>query len=420
MRLPAGNLKTNLIKILMCAGTVLLCGCADKANSESAVVTNKYSGATGMEQTAVIEYSMPKVTPNILTDFCGYESTGSKRGVIVSEFVPDSFELIDRQTGETVYEGGTVTKSVGYADFSDFTTPGTYYIKCENIGRSYDFEIKDGLYEELLCGALEESYDRCESGEASYDEVVTLFTAYEWYPEYFADADENQVPDVLDATSKYMAYMENADTDEENSVYKAAVLAQFGYLYQNYDKNYATSCLKLAGAYFAKSQTISHQDAESFYALTQLYRASGKYSYREQLKNYGDFFINNSTYLEKDYYLYGAMAYMTTRQKVDVNVCKVLMSDIKARGEEVSDHHMDMISPVTAKNSGPEEILKRTRDMIFANFVLPSYQYNMTLEEMMHYLGGINPDAKCYYDEEDHSDYILLLVQLANAKTMEQ
>ena len=105
---------------------------------------------------------------------------------------------------------------------------------------------------------------------------------------------------------------------------------------------------------------------------------------------------------------------MTTRQKVDVNICKVLMDDIQASGEEVSSHHEDMISPVTAKNSGPSEILKRARDMIFANFVLPSYQYNRTLEEIMHYLGGINPDAKCYYDEEDHSDYILLLIQLAN------
>ncbi|MBP5197801.1 MAG: glycoside hydrolase family 9 protein, partial [Lachnospiraceae bacterium] len=380
-------------------------------------------------------YTMPKTNPNILTDYCGYESTEEKRAVIVSDYIPDSFAVVDRETGDIVYEGRIIlktsssgtgfggkskdegkvsAKSVGYADLSDFTTPGTYYIKCEKIGLSFDFEIKEELYLELLNEALEETYGKCESGEASFDEIVMLFTAYEWYPECFTDEDENSVPDMLDVMYKYMATMENGDSSESDSVYKAAILAQFGYLYQNYDKNYATSCLKLAGAYFAQSQTTSHQDAESFYALTQLYRASGKYSYREQLKNYGDFFVNNSTYLEKDYYLYGAMAYMTTRQKVDVNICKVLMDDIKARGEEVSSHHEDMISPVTAKNSGPSEILKRARDMIFANFVLPSYQYNRTLEEIMHYLGGINPDAKCYYDEEDHSDYILLLIQLAN------
>ncbi|MBP5198831.1 MAG: hypothetical protein J6033_07255, partial [Lachnospiraceae bacterium] len=177
MRLPAFAKKTNLILCILWAVAIFLCGCAEDKTSENAVVVNKYSGATGMEQTAVIEYTMPKTNPNILTDYCGYESTEEKRAVIVSDYIPDSFAVVDRETGDIVYEGRIIlktsssgsgfggkskdegkvsAKSVGYADFSDFTTPGTYYIKCEKIGLSFDFEIKEELYLELLNEALEE------------------------------------------------------------------------------------------------------------------------------------------------------------------------------------------------------------------------------------------------------------------------
>jgi len=41
-------------------------------------------------------------------------------------------------------------------------------------------------------------------------------------------------------------------------------LAKFSYLYQKYDKKYATSCLQRASAIFDKTQNTLGQDAESF------------------------------------------------------------------------------------------------------------------------------------------------------------
>jgi len=67
-----------------------------------------------------------------------------------------TFSVINTQTGEAVFTGTLSSsqywnasgESNSFADFSSFTTPGTYYIKT-NSQKSHDFEIKSKLFDEI-------------------------------------------------------------------------------------------------------------------------------------------------------------------------------------------------------------------------------------------------------------------------------
>jgi len=391
-------------------------GCG--ANTEVAMGENHYAPAQGMESTPIIEYTVPQATANVLVDRLGYEAYGRKEAVVKGRELPGDFRLIDAESGQVVYEGSIEKSSqrkedgisMGYAVFQDYEQPGTYYLECDQIGQSHPFVLVEGQYIELLGKLTEKVLRSCEEGTASTSEITALLTAYEWYPGLFGDKDENQVPDILEQLA---LWFETRQNEEEN----IALLAKFSYLYQKYDKKYATACLQSASALFDKSRSTMQKDADSFYALTELYRASGLSTYRKQIQDYKVFFENNSNFGDQSKYLYGAITYMVTRQRVDVDLCNILLDTMMDRGEEISNWYKDMIHPIAAKNNGAEEILSVASEVIFVNYVLNGYQYHSILEEILHYLGGRNVQSFSFYEaEEDCSGYILLLAQLASTQ----
>ena len=152
---------------------------------------------------------------------------------------------------------------------------------------------------------------------------------------------------------------------------------------------------------------------DEFLALTELYRATGLKTYRSRISDYKSFFEEKESYLEEISYIYGAMTYMSTRQKVDIKLCQLLMNDLMNRGEEISQKYEDMIHPVAARNNGVEDLLKSAAELSCANYVLNSYQYMKITEEFLHYVMGQNVESVCFYPQEgDRSIYLLLSAQL--------
>lgn len=135
------------------------------------------------------------------------------------------------------------------------------------------------------------------------------------------------------------------------------------------------------------------------------------WTYRNQIEEYKTYF-ENSTHLEETEYLYGAMTYMVTRQKVDVSLCNTLIEKMMDRGQELERRHGDMIHPINAKNNGSEDVLKRANEIVFVNYILNSYQYHNVLKDFLHYLGGRNQQSVMFYPEQD--GYFLLLAQMAS------
>ena len=80
-----------------------------------------------------------------------------KKTVITTDAEDAKFKIVDASTDETVYVGEyepvfydkAVSSNVRRADFTDFKTPGEYYIVSKPSGASYHFSIGDGLYEDM-------------------------------------------------------------------------------------------------------------------------------------------------------------------------------------------------------------------------------------------------------------------------------
>lgn len=409
--------SAGILSLLLLFNSVGMTACGQAAPETGHVNVS----VTGMENTPVINYTVPTLTSNVLVDQQGYASAGEKQAVIKGREPAEAFRLIDSETGETVYEGTVkqikyneeLEQYIGTADFSDYTGEGDFYLECDNVGRSLTFSLREDHYRNLLEALCEDVRDRCQDRSITEDEIITLLEACEWYPQVLGDDNGNEIPDLLEAVADWLEKTTN-DTDKtepENMCY-VAVLAKFSYLYRNYDVQYATQCLQHASAVYDRLVAASGSDAEKFMALTELYRASGLYTYCNQILEYKDFFEDNTGYLEETAYLYGFMTYLATRQPVDIELCTVFMESIRGRGEELAKCSHNMIDAVADVNNGTEDLLKRAEELSCANYVLYSYQYTEILKDFLHYLMGRNRDSVSYYPKEgDVADYLLLIAQ---------
>lgn len=407
------------IRILACMCIALLalsgCGQAEEESRKAA-----YTAPTGMESTPVIDYTVPKQLPNILVSEAGYQTGRENEAAVKGKNIPKTFSLIDATTKEKVYTGhledirydkelGIYTGSIPFGEFSG---QGSYYLECSIVGRSATFPISESLYRERYEKLLQDFFK--EDREHSLSELAELLTVCEWYPQLLPDADKNKIPDILEQAGKWLKDREKSEGTTAEDALHAALLAKFSYIYQKYDHTYATECLKKASAIFEKLQNSLKKDADNFFALTELYRATGRYHYRSQIQEYQSYFENSSGYLKESGYLYGSMTYLATRQKVDRALCTVLMENIMSRGEEISKRYEEMIHPVTARNNGAEELLKEATDLSCANYVMNNYQYTNIIEKFLQYLTGQNVGSVCFYEEDSfRTGYLLLSAQLA-------
>ena len=218
-----------------------------------------------MENTPIINYTIPTLTPNVLVDQQGYAGDGEKQAIVKSREPVESFRLIDKESGEIVYRGKVKQPEynedlqlyIGTVDFSEYTSEGSFYLECDRVGQSLSFSIKERYYEELFKALCERVHESCRERSITEDEILTLLEACE----YIADWLEKTVNETEDKEPDTMTYV--------------AVLAKFSYLYQKYDVQYATQCLQHASAIYTKLAAASGRDAEKFMALTELYRAAG-------------------------------------------------------------------------------------------------------------------------------------------------
>lgn len=400
---------------------VSLFGCGERAEPAE-MEKNPYAGVSGMETTPVVDYVTPRQQPNILTDAVGYGLGYVRQAVVRGRDLPGEFRLIESETGTVVYTGsiqdverGSNTDIYrGTADFGEFETPGSYYLECDRLGQSYRFEIREDLYGDLFLEMYGRTVERCKKRTLGLDEAAALLTAYEWYGTEFPDGDGDGTPDVLRELKGWIAYQEENGVEQGEEAKYAAVLAKFSYLYQKYDHVYATDCLKRASTVYGQTQEGICRDADLFFALTELYRATGLYTYRKQIGDHRDLFENNSSYFEEREYLYAAMTYMATRQKVDKELCEDFMGNLMNRSEELSRRYEEMIDPLAAKNNGEEELLRCAVELSCANYIMNNYQYTGIAADFLHYLMGQNSESVCFYEaEEENPDYLILFAHLA-------
>jgi endoglucanase len=104
------------------------------------------------------------LTSHIRVNQIGYYVNTEKRAIV--EGATGSFTIVDANTQSTVYTGTLSNaknwtysnENVSVADFSQVTTPGIYYLVVSSLGKSYNFEISDNIYDNLAIGSTKAYY----------------------------------------------------------------------------------------------------------------------------------------------------------------------------------------------------------------------------------------------------------------------
>lgn len=269
--------------------------------------------------------------------------------------------------------------------------------------------------------------------------VNYLLLAYELYAESFTDdigipESGNEIPDILDEVkyeidwllkmqdaksgavyasvnsvdhmgSSYILYVDAVTM--EATIQFAAAMAKFSYIYQNYDREFATICIKASDrAYRYAGKYIDDVSPEAyFHASTELYRATGSYGYHEVIKRY--LAEHPDPDMKNDFIFLGSVTYLSTKQRVDTNLCsqviKVLMQDV----EQVSYNSKNSKLLVNAdkRQENNEELLDDIVRLAVVDHIITNHEYTNVLENHMHYLLGRNILSVSYLDNAGTRSY---------------
>lgn len=486
----------SIALIFLCVS--LTAGCAELEN-----LSTQGNGQQTQEEEIVslgltpeFDYEVPVNLPNIIVDQVGYAVNSNKIAVFRGEILPDTYELVNVETEEVVYTGSIKEKgynamtdeNISYGDFTEFRTPGAYYLQTELIGQSYPFVISEDPYAELFNTALKQYYySRCGltlstelAGDAAHNACHTkmaelkddtavqldvsggwhidengtrnvpdgcqavnnLLLAYELFGDIFTDdagipESGNGIPDLMDevkyevdwllkmqdATSgavyssvstiedsgtSYQLYIEAVTMDA--TIQFAATMAKFSYLYQNYDRDFATLCLKAADrAYRYAGQYLNDVSPEEyFHAAAELYRATGAYQYRETVHQYlnGD----NELDFNNDYIFWGSVVYLSTKQQVDVNLCEKVITKLLTDVEQIS-YDSKKSKYLTEGNKEQDnncDLLKKMVRLAVVDHIITNHEYMMVLENHLHYFLGRNAACISYLDDAGSRNYIMV------------
>lgn len=365
-----------------------------------------------MEKVAVIAYELPESKPSILISIRGYQAKREKNAVFTSTYPIVSFQVRKTEDDQVVMEktvnyAKAEDSAVGTGSFSELADEGEYYIFAKGVGRSKSFHVCKSFFEEEFMDLTDRVKDKARENQASLHELAQLLMLYEWYPALFSDEDENGIPQVLEFLAGW------SEREENSTMLTAGVMAKFSFLFQDYDRKLATKILNKACAVFEQEKEGQGADADYFFTLTELYRATGRYEYRKAIEEYVDFFKNHMDFLNMEGYLYGAMTYITTYQKVNLELCNLLMEQINRKAEENAESLTRLTDPVTGKNNGPGQLFEQAYVVVAANYIMNNPEYNRIVEKVWDYFSGQNSTSTDYISQcEDYSGYLLLLGQL--------
>ncbi|MDD6491282.1 MAG: glycoside hydrolase family 9 protein [Firmicutes bacterium] len=203
-------------------------------------------------------------------------------------------------------------------------------------------------------------------------------------------------------------YVEPASAEAERAF--AMALAKFSYLYQNYDNQYATACLKAADRAWKHSQLHEEEEEGSgadlkFASAAELYRAAGWQSYHKYIKEY----LSAGEYSQKqdDVVLMGCVTYISTKQTVDLELCEQIMEMLMEKAELISANARTKIY-LTAGNREQDnnnELLLQMMYLTIVNHIISNHEYETLIENHLHYFLGRNDKAVNYLQNTGDNSY---------------
>lgn len=273
--------------------------------------------------------------------------------------------------------------------------------------------------------------------------IGVMLLAYELYGDSFGDdmgipESGNGIPDILDEVRYEIDWLLKMQDPSTGAVYEgvtvyeqgggkgpasyveppqtesakafAAALAKFGYLYQNYEKDYARDCLKASDRAWKyvelnDDKEAGEADPWKLAAAAELYRASGLYGCHRYIK---DYFGQEGMHRELDEVTFwGYVTYISTKQQVSMKICEEITKELMQRTEEIAEVARNSLY-FAEEGEGNEHNHKLLQNMMYltmVDYMIANHEYDGVIENHLHYLMGRNPQAICYIDDVGDNNY---------------
>ena len=191
----------------------------------------------------------------------------------------------------------------------------------------------------------------------------------------------------------------------EATIRFATLLADFSYIYQSFDQSYAAQCLKCADR--AYSQYANNEDVKTspagFHAAARLYRATGASNYEQVLTAFFQKDDFDSLFNEDDDIFLGGVTYISTSQKVNVEVCERIMKLLMDKAADIAS--IARSSAYLVSSMDHAALLDDMRTITIADHIIYNYEYTTIIENHAHYLMGRNPEAVNYVTDDTEHTY---------------
>lgn len=427
-------------------------------------------------------YEKEEMMPGILVDVIGYQTNTEKIAIFEGELLPGNFSVINKVTGKKVYTGRVEIVSSedddecwGTGDFSTCNEPGEYYIEAELLGRSLDFKISETAYEDLFISAIagleslkcdtnmtehvafeDAPEDKLEvsggwrTGENDERDVVEcclaildLVKAYEYFPDAFTDKNDNNIADVLELIRDELSWLMKMQNPETGGVYASvsfidgdvtrpviigettratayycATMARCSTVFMKVDKALSAEYIKAAGLAWNCLEVNADLVGQSqkFRAVAEMYKATGASVYQKALNEY--LAINANKDFSERIELDGAMTYMSTNRKVELEYCTPLMQHFMSAVESIAGKARYARYLVRDDAIADDSLLWDAYQLAEADFIITSKEYDVIEQNYLHYLCGRNPESavmmKCENRPDAYAQFVFLMAKIKN------
>lgn len=366
--------------------------------------------------------ALPVSRPGIYVNVAGYVTDREKKVIFAGDRHGKTFDVVRRDDGEVVYTG-VIPRGVedplsgqvlSVADFSVFDEPGIYYIHTDIVGQSYSFGIGEDTYEKLFLNMLKNisGADMPESPEGVCDMSFGMHAAMyalqcsgSLFEAAYQHLDQGEQDKQLVTQLLYMGKWLRSRQQDDGSLYGdyeataafCGIMAMSRDMFGRYEANVGRDYQQAADAAWAwlaqQSCETPRQQSARFYAAAQLFKADGGTTYKTIAEEY--LWAKQEDYSSERFVFYGVLAYISAEQGTDRDLGTYIMKDMVDRVEVICEE-VQQDSVLGTGTRTAEENISNMLHLSFVNYLTPSKEYTLIIENTLQYMGGLNGDGICY------------------------
>lgn len=362
---------------------------------------------------------MPVSMVRAMVDRNGYMPNREKHVLFIGNNISGEFRVVREGDWQVVYNGIIQSSetwcdaryvNIGIGDFSDVIEPGNYYIEQGQIGRSYSFVISESVYEPIFQGLIEnilielpaaEDVTASDICDVSFG-MHSMMLALQCHGAFF-EKDNNLVMKLLELAEWLMNFQDETTgsmfEDYEATAAFCGILTQSAATFGKYDKDVSknfTAAARKAWKWMEKNSDMAKiYPAAQFYAFAQRYKTEGSSEYRNVIEQYLKTRTKKIT--EDKFAFYGSVIYLNTIKGTNRDLCTKIMQELVEETEAISRKAKG--NPYLIYSNDIEQNLNKVLLICFVDYITPSNEYAVIIENTLHYLLGRNETGGRYLNE---------------------